>query len=308
MYNFKFILLLIFIIFFTNSSNSQIQIKYKIGDEIITTIDILNERNYLIFLRPKLGVLQDNEINKISKNFLIKEIIKKKELKKVFKKTNDIKYIDKIKQNLFSYKEVSSEEEFLNLLKKYKLNYKKIIEKIKYEGVWNQLIITKYGSLIKIDENKLRNKLISKNSKEMNFEYNLSEILFEIDENEKFEIKLKEIKNYINSNNFKSAATKYSISNSANKGGQIGWIKETLLSDKLNKILKKLNKNQITDPIKYPNGYLLLKINDKKEIKQRFNLDKELEESIIFEKNKQLNQYSLLYYKKLKQNTIINEK
>ena len=308
MYNFKFILLLIFIIFFTNSSNSQIQIKYKIGDEIITNIDILNERNYLIFLRPKLGDLPDNEINKISKNSLIKEIIKKKELKKVFKKTNDIKYIDKIKQNLFSYKEVSSEEEFLNLLKKYELNNEKIIEKIKYEGLLNQLIITKYGSLIKIDENKLRNKLISKNSKEMNFEYNLSEILFEIDENEKFEIKLKEIKNYINSNNFKSAATKYSISNSANKGGQIGWIKETLLSDKLNKILKKLNKNQITDPIKYPNGYLLLKINDKKEIKQRFNLDKELEESIIFEKNKQLNQYSLLYYKKLKQNTIINEK
>ena len=136
----------------------------------------------------------------------------------------------------------------------------------------------------------------------------ISEILIEIDENEKFEIKLKEIKNYINSNNFKSAATKYSISNSASVGGNIGWVKETVLSNKIVNKLDKLNIDGITKPIKYPNGFLILMINDKKEIKQRFNLDKELEESIIFEKNKQLNQYSLLYYKKLKQNTIINEK
>ena len=68
-----------------------------------------------------------------------------------------------------------------------------------------------------------------------------------------------------------------------------------------------MKKNEITKPIKYPNGYLILKINDKKEMKQIINIDKELKELNKFEKNKQLNQFSLLYYKKLKQNTIINE-
>ena len=70
--------LIFFLIFFKCSvSFSQIQIKYKIGEEIITNVDILNERKYLIFLRPGLKELPQEEIVKIS-NSLIKEIIKKK--------------------------------------------------------------------------------------------------------------------------------------------------------------------------------------------------------------------------------------
>ena len=99
----------------------------------------------------------------------------------------------------------------------------------------------------------------------------------------------------------------YSIANSANKGGEIGWIKETLLSEKLSKILNSMNIGDVTEPLKYPNGYLLLKINDKKEMKQIIDFEKELKELVKFERNKQLNQFSLLYYKKLKQNTKINE-
>ena len=102
-------------------------------------------------------------------------------------------------------------------------------------------------------------------------------------------------------------AAKYSISNSSDKGGEIGWIKETLLSENLNKILGNMKKNEISEVIKYPNGYLILKINDKKEMKQIIDMDKELKDMISFEQNRQLNQFSLLFYKKLKQNIIINE-
>ena len=73
------------------------------------------------------------------------------------------------------------------------------------------------------------------------------------------------------------------------------------------KIIKSLKIGQISEPLKYPNGYLLLKINDKKEMKQILSTEKELEELVKFEKNRQLNQFSLLFFKKLKQNTIINE-
>ena len=92
-----------------------------------------------------------------------------------------------------------------------------------------------------------------------------------------------------------------------NNNGQIGWIKETLLSEELVNILRKLKIGQLTDPIKSPSGYLILKLNDSKEMKQVVSIEKELEERIKFEQNKQLNQYSLLYFKKLKQNTKINE-
>ena len=299
--------LIFFLIFFKSSvSFSQIQIKYKIGEEIITNVDILNERKYLIFLRPGLKELPDAEITKISTNSLIKEIIKKKELKKIFKDIEKKEYRE-IKKNLFNFKKVKNENEFIELIKKNSISYEKILEKIKYEALWNELIFRKFNSLVKIDEKKLREKLILKFSRDKKFEYNLSEILFEVEKNETFKNKYNQIIEFINLNDFKAAASKFSVSSSSNKGGDIGWVKETLLSDRLVKILKGVKKDELIKPIKYPNGYLILKINGMREIKQSLNIDNELKESVNFERNKQLNQFSLLYYKKLKQNTTINE-
>ena len=299
--------LIFFLIFFKSSvSFSQIQIKYKIGEEIITNVDILNERKYLIFLRPGLKELPDAEITKISTNSLIKEIIKKKELKKIFKDIEKKEY-GEIKKNLFNFKKVKNENEFIELIKKNSISYEKILEKIKYEALWNELIFRKFNSLVKIDEKKLKEKLILKFSSDKKFEYNLSEILFEVEKNETFKNKYNQIIEFINLNDFKAAASKFSVSSSSNKGGDIGWVKETLLSDRLVKILKGVKKDELIKPIKYPNGYLILKINGMREIKQSLNIDNELKESVNFERNKQLNQFSLLYYKKLKQNTTINE-
>jgi len=303
----KIYVVIFFLIFFKNSiSYSQIQIKYKIDEEIITNVDILNERKYLIFLRPSLNKLPQEEMIKISTNSLIKEIIKKKELKKIFKDIEKKEYAE-IKKNLFNFKKVKNENEFLDLIKKNNISYDKILQKIKYEALWNELIFRKFNSLVKIDEKKLKEKLILKFSNDKKYEYNLSEILFEVEKSETFKNKYKQIIEYINLNDFKAAASKFSISSSSNKGGEIGWIKETLLSDRLVKILKQIKMSEMIKPIKYPNGYLIIKVNDIREIKETLNIDNELRESVNFERNKQLNQYSLLYYKKLKQNTTINE-
>ena len=303
----KIYVVIVFLIFFKNSiSYSQIQIKYKIDEEIITNVDILNEGKYLIFLRPSLNKLPQEEMIKISTNSLIKEIIKKKELKKIFKDIEKKEYAE-IKKNLFNFKKVKNENEFLNLIKKNNISYDKILEKIKYEALWNELIFRKFNSLVKIDEKKLKEKLILKFSSDTKYEFNLSEILFEVEKSETFENKYNQIIKYIDLNDFKAAASKFSITSSSNKGGDIGWIKETLLSDRLVKILKEIKINELIKPIKYPNGYLIIKINDIREIKQSLNIDNELKESVNYERNKQLNQFSLLYYKKLKQNTTINE-
>ncbi len=307
MYKLISIILVSFLIIFSSNLSAKIQIKYKIGDEIITNIDVFDEKNYLIFLRPNLKDLSQTEILKIAENSLIREIIKKKEINKIFKNFNNEILNEGIKKKLFSFKNVNNEDEFLNLLKDSKIEYNKIIEKMKYEALWNELIFQKYSSLIKIDKSILKSELMIKIKENKKYEYNLSEILFEIESPEDLKRKYNDIMKYIELNNFKTAATKYSISNSARIGGKIGWIKETLLSNDLINILANMKKYEISDPIKYPNGYLLLKINDKKEMKQVINIEQELEELINFEKQKQLNQFSLLFYKKLKQNTIINE-
>ncbi len=286
---------------------SNVKIKYKVGNEIVTNQDILNEQRYLLFLRPSLKNLPDNEITKISENSLIREKIKKKEIDRIFKNMTNTSFVDEIKKSLFKFKNVKTEKEFIEITKKNNVNYDIIVEKMKYESLWNELILKKFESSIKINKKILEEKLISKKINNLKYEYNLSEIIFEIENNEKFQIKYQKIINFINNNDFKSAAIKYSISNSAKIGGQIGWVKGTLLSDKVLNNLEKLNIGSVTMPIKYPNGYLLLKINDKREVKNKIDINKELEELVNFERNRQLNQFSLLYYKKLKQNVIIDE-
>ena len=277
-------ILVILICFHNNDLEASIKIKYKIGDEIITNTDIINEKNYLIFLRPDLQNLSDNEILKIAENSLVREIIKKKEIKRVFKDLNNEKIVNEVKKKLFMFKNVNSEVEFLKLLKGNTTDYKKIVEKMKYEAFWNELIFQKYNTLIRLDKEQLRINLKTKLSNDKKFEYNISEILFEIEKDENLESKYKKIIEYINLNDFKTAASRFSISNSANSGGKVGWIKETLLSENLNSILKKKSKNEITKPIKYPSGYLVLRMNDKKELKQEINFEKELKELEMYEK------------------------
>lgn len=297
------VIILVLFFFYIESSLAKILIKYKVGDQIVTNFDILDEKKYLIFFRPSLSSLKENEILKLSENSLIREIIKKKELDMIFNNLNNYNFINDLKKNLFKFKGVSSEKEFEELIRINNLEYDRIIEKLKYEGLWNELIFKKFSKAIKINEKKLREELIIKLKNDKKFEYNISELLFDLEEKETIKDKLKKIF----SNDFKISAAKYSISNSANQGGEIGWIKETLLSEDLNKILNKLKVGEVSEPIKYPNGYLLLKINDKREMKQIIDINKELNELIKFEKNKQLSQFSLLYFKKLKQNIKIDE-
>ena len=244
---------------------------------------------------------------KISENSLIREIIKNKELIKVYKNIENINFEKQIANKLIKFKNLDNSDQLKKIIKKNNLNYEDIINKMKNENLWNDLITRKYGSLVKIDKEKLKKELLLKLKNNKKFEYNLSELLFDIDKNDELEKKYDEIKKFISENNFKNAVSKYSLANSSKNGGDIGWIKETLLSKDLISILNKVEISGITKPIKYPNGYLILKLNNKKNMKQIIDIDKELQEVIKFETNKQLNQFSLLYYKKLKQNTIIYE-
>ena len=307
MARFKLFIIFLLVSFVNFNVQADIKIKFKVGENIITNIDILKEKNYLIFFRPDLSKLNEKDIIKISENSLIRELIKKRELDKLFKDTNNDEFIDNLKKNLFLRYNVQDEGQFKSLLTKNNIRFEDLLTKVKYEGLWNELIYMKYNNSVKIDKEKTRKELILKISNKKKYEYNLSEILFDIDKNEKLISKHAKIINTIREKDFKTAASKYSISSSSDIGGELGWIKETMLSNNLNKILGNMKKNQITKPIKYPNGYLLLKINDKKEMKEVVDIEKELKDLISYERDKQLNQFSLLYYKKLKQNTKISE-
>ena len=107
-------------------------------------------------------------------------------------------------------------------------------------------------------------------------------------------------------NGFENSANIYSISNTATNGGLIGWVNELQISRNINENIKNL-KIDPYKPIKISGGYLLIKINNKKELKQEINLEKQLEKLVSQEQNRQLNNFSIIFYKKLKKNLEISE-
>ena len=106
---------------------------------------------------------------------------------------------------------------------------------------------------------------------------------------------------------FKSAANIYSISESSKFGGELGWIKSNQLSNKILDILTNLSIDELSEPIKIPNGYMILKINDIREITIEKDKEKVLDDLIKVETNNKYSQFSIIHYNKLKLNSVISE-
>jgi peptidyl-prolyl cis-trans isomerase SurA len=303
----QFFLLIIFLFLSENVYALENKILIKVNNEIITSIDVNSEINYLIALNKKIEKLDKEKKFNIAKNSLIREKIKKIELLNYIKKIEvEEKISDKILKSTYLRLGINSKEEFLKYIKNYNINIKTIVEKVSIEILWNQLIVSKFSDQIKIDKEQLKNKVLMRDNKKIK-KYLLSEILFNVSNNNELQTKLDKIKTSITELGFENTAAIYSASDSSKIGGKLDWINESVLSKKIRGELNSISIGGLTNPIVTPGGFLLLKIENIKLIKKKIDLNKELETMINNESNKQLNQYSNIYFNKISKNFQIDE-
>jgi peptidyl-prolyl cis-trans isomerase SurA len=289
-----------------NAKSIESKIIHNIENEVITNIDIKNEFKYLIALNNSLKELDKEKLLNISNQSIIRERIKKIEISKNFKeiKLNE-DYSELLLKNIYSSLNLESINEFEIYLNDYDLKIEDIKTKITIDALWNELIIQKYNSKITIDENKIKKEIL-KNNKIKSKEYQLSEIIFEVDNKEEIEKKYKEVVKSINEIGFKNSAATYSFSESAKIGGNIGWINENSLNDNIRREINTLQIEEITKPIILSNGILVLKLINIKNSETNIDIENELKKAINYERNRQLNQYSKIYYNKIKKNLDFN--
>ena len=299
---YNFFLIIIFILISINTYSKEIKIISKINNEIITNIDLEHQITYLLITNSNLKDLDKKDLIELSKNSLINEILKKKEIDKFLSINEKSSLGEKlVKQNYISLG-FENKSDYKSFLERKGISLELVKSKLIIEQLWNTLIYEKFKEKVKINENEIKKKMkIYKNQKKKLYEFSLSEILFT------FDVSFNEVNEFIKKYGFKSAAVKFSISDTSSKGGEIGWVKLTNLSQEFQEKIYSLKVGEYTEPIKIPSGNLILKLNSKKEIKDQFDLDKETKKQIIFEQNRQLNSFSLNYFNKLKQNAIINE-
>ena len=307
----RWLLLTIFLIlqlFSSVDALSNVKIKVKINDKIITNIDIQKEAQYLKILNSNLNQLSEDKVLELAKISLVYEIIKEKEILKFSGKNfKDNPFLDEYLKNLYSKLNYKNQNEFENLLNQKKTyNFDEIKYKINIELSWNELIYNKFDKLVKIDK-KLLLKKIKNTQSQGQKEYNLLEIVFEKKKNLQLKEQIKQIKSSIEEVGFENTATIYSISESSKFGGNLGWINENSLSREIIGNLSSLKEGNLTNVIKISNNFLILKINKIRINKIKVNIEEELKKLVNAERNKQLNQFSRIFFNKSKINYSIDE-
>ena len=299
---------LLFLIYnFKNIQAIENKILFKIDNDIITTIDIYEEIKFLKAFNPQINNLSDKELFEISKKSILRDKIKKIEISKY---VDEIKVADKFLLQLIKKKYskigIDSIDSFESYLKNYDLNIDLIKKKFAIELIWNDLILQKFNSKIIIDKEKIKKEIL-KNPKKIQKEILLSEIVFSISKKSEYKKKYEKILTDIKQTGFKNAALIHSISNTASTGGSIGWIKEDNLNINLKEKILHLKKGQYSEPILTSSGFLIIKIEDERENKLEFNLNNKIDELTQFKRNEQLNQFSNIYFNKIKKDLIFDD-
>lgn len=290
-------------LFSFNVYSSEIEIKYKVENIIITNFDIEKEIRYLSAFNNSLLDLNDKQILDIATDSIIREKIKFLELKKYFEFEGENEYLNSIFNNLIKKLNLNDEIKLEKYFQKFDLSKKEILSKIEIETLWNQLIFQKYNPQVKIDKNILKEKLIKRKKNLKKKELNISEIVFQSITEKGIDETINEIKKSITKVGFENTANLYSIADSKSFGGNVGWVDEDNLSDEIISKIKNLNENEISEPINIGSNLIILKINQIRENTQDLNENEELKKIEMFERDKQLNKFSMIYFNKIKINT-----
>ena len=304
-----FFLVIFFLLLTKSYSLEKNYIEVKVNNKIITKSDIVNEKKLLTAYNENLKTLKEDELYTIAKNSLIRQEIKRDEISKYFEPNYNSKTLDKFVNEFYKKLNINNDLDVKKFLELANITENEMREKIEIETLWNQLVLKKYQDKVNIDIELFKDKLKKEISDlKPTKSYFLSEIFYNVLTKEEIDEKKQKILKSIQDIGFNNTATIFSISGSAKFGGEIGWVKSSQLSTNIYKKISQLKVGEYTaEPITVPGGFIILKIKDIKEEKIQVDFDEELQKLISFEKNKQLNQFSQIYYKKVEKDSVINE-
>ena len=299
----SFFVIITIVFFLSQSLNSAISNKIivKVGDEIITQLELENKINTTLAL-SKQEIKQEN-INKIknqSLRTLIDLKLKKNELKKFKLEVNQLAINDHLSRVSKSLNlDINGLKDFFNF---NKINYEYFVEEVEIEFLWRRLIFELYASKMIINESEIEAELkIIQNSKKEIVELKLAEIEINLKDNTdpKF---IEMIKENIEKEGFSSTASKYSISTSALNGGEIGWINSESLNNNLRSKIIDLEKGMISQEIVNADSLFFFKVLEKrkKQLSEKIDLDDYKKKLVNKRKNDLLNLYSSSYLSKKK--------
>ena len=277
----------------------------SIGNKAITKLDIVNEMKIILILtNQSFSENTKDHIQAAATQSIIKRIIKTIEIEKYkslsFNPTDLQNELEKWAQNINM-----DLDTFKNTFVVNKINFSDISSRVKTELLWNSLIFELYKNRLIVNEDEINDQLKTIQNKKEVKEYLISEIIIKPTAENKLETAVKEIKNKIKTEGFEKVAMNQSISETAFKGGDLGWVNENAIAKKFKSQIINTAIGSISQPIILPQGILFFKIRNKRKMKKNINFDNLKKQLVNAEKTKILNMYSLSYYDSLNRSITI---
>ena len=302
MINFKKIFFIFLFLFITTdkvSAEITDGLFMTIGNKPITKSDVVNEIKVILIL--------NNESYSDEKRDKLHELA----IKTIIKRT--VKIIELERNNYYSLSDKDLEVELTklasnifidldtlkNICESNELDFSIIEDQVKTELFWNSLIFQMYKNNLNINQDEIEDRLKSYQSKKELDEYLISEIVISKIEPEKLNSEIEKLRNKIENEGFENVAKEISISESGIKGGDLGWISENVISEKIKSVLVNTPTGKLSSPIILENGILIFQVRDKRKISKNISLEEIKNELINSEKTKILNMHSISHYDKV---------
>ena len=303
----KKIFILIFAFFLTAESKAAIidKIFATVGDKVITRSDVINEIKTILILNNQIYTEDIKEkLDNAAVQSLTNRLIKKIEIEKYpnlrFKKEDvfeEIKnYASNLNMDVDSFKQIFVTNE---------INFSSMVERIETDLLWNSLIFAIYKSRLSVNLDEINDQLLSFSKKKKIEEYLISEIVIKPVEEDKIKSTVKSLKEDIKNKGFESVAIEKSISDTAVKGGNLGWVSENSISTDLKSKIINTNVGEISEPFFLPKGILFFKVKDKRVVENTIDLEEAKKSIVKAEKMKMLNMFSLSHFDKLRRSITI---
>tara|TARA_B100000959_G_scaffold43285_1_gene43557 strand:- start:775 stop:1707 length:933 start_codon:yes stop_codon:yes gene_type:complete len=299
-------LFIIFFLFQTSQTFAKISnsIVITVGNLPITYLDLVKEMKLVaIISNNKIDNSNKEQIKNIAAKSLIKRKIKEVEINKHGIKdynASDLeKLIKKTSTNLGTDK-----DGLKKIINSNNMDFEYLKRKFEVDLKWNSLIFELYKNKVVLNMNEVEAKIndeIQKTDSKRTFL--LSEIEINLPESDLQPI-LKKIMENIKMEGFENTAKKFSISESAGQGGNVGWIDVKKLSRKIYENIKDLDTNEMGEPIVLENTILIIKKMGEKVYDK--DLEKVKNSVIRLEKEKKLKMFSNSHYSNLERITQVN--
>ena len=275
-----------------------------VGNRAITHSDIIREMKFmLISTGQDFSEEQRTALEQAAVNLTIKRVIKEIEISKYEGLSFNEQDVQKELQKMANHAKMDMDT-FRNTFVANNIDFSYVTESIKTELMWNTLIFQLYKDTISINLDEINDELEKLKGKNKIAEYLVSEIVIRSVSKDKLEKTINELKNKISIDGFEKVAINFSISESSNRGGDMGWVSENMMTKSFKSKVENTPIGEISDPVMLQEGIMFFKIRDKRE--QEITLEQAKEQLVKAEKSKVLNMYAISHYDKLRRSITIN--